>query len=395
METTIAPRGFFFIMVMMKWSISDASNYSQLPLSLSYKRRENALTLLYEKDKPICKAFDVFRNVNFSLTENGDYGLIPLQTNGKKNVKFKKDEMKYLNYGLHHKNDVIYERIGDRHHCSRNKSKINMQQNQTRNALIRKLKKIRTQRIKTEYQTKLQIKTDKFIADNFPTSYMEVDLLYQEDIQLKEDLNHIENIVNQAANTKRGSILNDALLRLKGLLVTNGGTSPRTLVQFADALTLSYYLNNFDENIIIHAIDTYTKVLISYSDSETLCRIVAKKCVDVLRGLKWYSQAITFQKNLLAMFPNYEFEGLNIMGSIFLEMGNSKEAENTFNRSLQLNPENNGFAKINLGYLLYFEILERFSVIEGPNVIDKSWKQLLQPCIDMLQTGMRKIQFII
>ena len=95
------------------------------------------------------------------------------------------------------------------------------------------------------------------------------------------------------------------------------------------------------------------------------------------------------------MFPNYEFEGLNIMGSIFLEMGNSKEAKITFNRSLQLNPENNGFAKINLGYLLYFEILEKFSVIEGPNVIEKSWKQLLQPCIDMLQTGMRKIQFII
>ena len=124
METTIVSSGFFFIMIMIKWSISDASNESQLPLSLSYKRRENALTLLYEKDKPICKAFDVFRNVNFSLTENGDYGLIPLHTNDKTNIKLRKDKIKYSNYGIHHKNDVIHEHICDRHHCSKNKCKI-------------------------------------------------------------------------------------------------------------------------------------------------------------------------------------------------------------------------------------------------------------------------------
>ena len=244
----------------------------------------------------------------------------------------------------------------------------------------------------TEYQTKSKIKTDKFIRLNFPTSYAEIDLSHDEDPQLEDNLNHIENMVNHAANKKSIFLLNDALALLQGELSLKSVSSPRILVQFADSLSLSYHLNNFDNNVIAHAVGTYIKVLTSYTDSDAMYKIAGKRCVNVLWGLKRHSEAISIQKKLLSRFPNKDSENLNMLGCIYLDMRNFTEAKNAFNRSLQLNPENNGLAKMTLGYLLYCEAKEKFIVMEGEALINYPWQHLLKPSISMMQTGIHTIQ---
>ena len=100
----------------------------------------------------------------------------------------------------------------------------------------------------------------------------------------------------------------------------------KVLVKFADSLSLSYHLNSLDDNIIAHAVDTYIKVLTSYKDSETMYKIAGKRCVYVLWGLNGHSEAIAIQKKLFSRFPNKASENLNMLGSIYMDMGNSVEA---------------------------------------------------------------------
>ena len=273
-----------------------------------------------------------------------------------------------------------------------NKIKNNNRKMKNKKTVLEQLKGLKSPPRVTKYKTNLEIKTDEFIRSTFPTSYAEMDLFYEEDPRLEKKLNHIENMVNQAANTKSVFLLNDALALLKDEPSLKGVSSPRILVQFADALSLSYHLNSFDVNIIVHAVDTYIKVLTSYTDSETMYKIAGKRCVHVLWGLKRHSDAIAIQKKLLLKFPNTASQNLNILGSIYLDMGNSTEAKNAFNRSLQLNPDTNGFAKMTLGFLLYCEAKEKFIVKEGPALIIGSWQHLVDPCIGMMQTGIHTMQ---
>ena len=151
-----------------------------------------------------------------------------------------------------------------------------------------------------------------------------MDLSYQEDAQLKDKLDFIENMVNQAAYAKSIFPLNDALVLIQGVLSENGVGSPRAFVQYADALSLSYYLNNFDDNIIEQAIDTYNNVLTLFTDIEILYKVATKRFVNVLRALKRHTHAISIQKALLSRFPNNASEDLNILGTINMDLGNQK-----------------------------------------------------------------------
>ena len=394
MDTTSISCGFFVMLVMMKPTVSNDSTISALQLSRSHQKKDNTPTpLLYEEDTATCDAFDLYPNVRYLLTDNGVERLTPSQINRKTTIKSRNDIKEYVKSNVTNKNKVFRTRINDSDLDHENQSKRSDREGKKYKDIIAQLKILRNRRMRMEYRTKLKIKTDKFIADNFPTSYATMEVSYRDkDIQLKGVFDSIENIVNEAANTKSNVLLNDALVRLKGLLLENGGSSARALVQFADALSLSYYLNNFDDNIMVHAINNYTKVLTSDLDSMTLYKIAAKKCVYLLRGLKWYSHAIAVQNTIIARFPDTAVEALNVLGTINLDMGNSKQAKNVFIRSLQLNSENNGYAKVNLGYLLYFEVMEKFSVMERPVLINGSWKSLLEPCISMIQTGVRTIQ---
>lgn len=394
MDTTSISCGFFFMLFMMKPAVSHESKISALQLPPSHQINDNTPpSLLHEENRATCDAFDLYPNVRYLLTDNGVERLITSQINRKTTIKSRNDNKEYVKSNFTNKNKVFHTRVNDSDLDHENQSKRRDRESKKYKDIISQLKILRKRRMRMEYRTKLKIKTDKFIDDNFPTSYATMDVSYgDKDIQLKGVLDSIENIVNQAANTKSNVLLNDALVSLKGLFLENGGSSPRTLVQFADALSLSYYLNNFDDNIMVHAINNYTKVLTSNLDSMTLYKIAAKKCVHLLRGLKWYSHAIAVQNTIIARFPDIAVDALNVLGTINLDMGNSKQAKNVFIRSLQLNPENNGYAKVNLGYLLYFEAMEEFSVMERPVLINGSWKSLLEPCINMIQTGVHTIQ---
>ena len=394
MDTTLCFCGLFVMLVKMKPSVSNDSNISALQLPSSPEiNNDTRIPLLYEEDRATCDAFDLYSNVHYTLTDNGVEGLITSQINRKATIKSRNDNIEYVKSSFTNKNEVFHARLNDSDLDPENQSKRRERESKKYKDIIAKLKILRNRRMRLEYRTKLKIKTDKFIADNFPTSYATMDVSYRDkDIQLKDVLNSIENIVNQAANTKSNVLLNDALVRLKGLLLKNGDNSPRALSQFADALSLSYHLNNFDDDLMVHAINNYTKVLTFNSDSMTLHKIAAQKCVYLLRGLKWYSHAIAVQNTIIARFPDIAVEALNVLGRINLDMGHSKQAKNAFIRSLQLNPENNGYAKVNLGYLLYFDAMEKFSVMERPLLSNGSWKGLLEPCINMIQTGVHTIQ---
>ena len=385
MGTVIAPCGFIFMLFMIRSSALNESGNSRLSLPQSHQIHDR---LSHDNDKPFGQTVNVFSNA----CDGGDYKTVSRETNRKNIVKSSKNEISNPNTISNGIDNLLYARDDNREVVSQNKRQVNNHKNKKLQIIIDQLKLLKTRRKVAKLQTKLKVKTQEFITDNFPTSYAQMDLSHQEDVQLKDKLDFIENMVNQAAYAKSILPLNDALVLIQGLLSGNGVGSPRAFVQYADALSLLYYLNNFDDNIIEHAIDTYNNVLTLFTDIEMMYKVATKRFVNVLRALKRHTHAISIQKALISRFPNNASEDLNILGTINMELGNSKEAIIVFNRSLQLKSEGNGFAKMHLGYLQILNLEEKFSVMGGQDVINDSWKHLLEPFINMMQTGIQNVQ---
>ena len=385
MGTVIAPCGFIFMLFMIRSSALNDSGNSRSSLLQSHQIHDR---LSYDSDKPFGQKVNVFSNA----CDGGDYKTVSWETNSKKIVKSRKNKIPNSNTISNNINKLFYARVDNREVISQNKCQVNNHKDKKLQIIIDQLKLLKTRRKVARLQTNLKVKTQEFITDNFPTSYAQMDLSYQEDAQLKDKLDFIENMVNQAAYAKSIFPLNDALVLIQGVLSENGVGSPRAFVQYADALSLSYYLNNFDDNIIEQAIDTYNNVLTLFTDIEILYKVATKRFVNVLRALKRHTHAISIQRALLSRFPNNASEDLNILGTINMDLGNSKEAIAVFNRSLQLKSEDNGFAKMHLGYLQIFNLEDKFSVIGGQYIPNDSWKHLLEPFIDMMQTGIQNVQ---
>ena len=370
---------------MIRSSALNDSGNSRSSLLQSHQIHDR---LSYDSDKPFGQKVNVFSNA----CDGGDYKTVSWETNSKNIVKSTKNKIPNSNTISNNINKLFYARVDNREVISQNKCQVNNHKDKKLQIIIDQLKLLKTRRKVARLQTNLKVKTQEFITDNFPTSYAQMDLSYQEDAQLKDKLDFIENMVNQAAYAKSIFPLNDALVLIQGVLSENGVGSPRAFVQYADALSLSYYLNNFDDNIIEQAIDTYNNVLTLFTDIEILYKVATKRFVNVLRALKRHTHAISIQRALLSRFPNNASEDLNILGTINMDLGNSKEAIAVFNRSLQLKSEDNGFAKMHLGYLQIFNLEEKFSVIGGQHILNDSWKHLLEPFIDMMQTGIQNVQ---
>ena len=214
MDTTSISCGFFFMLFMMKPAVSHESKISALQLPPSHQINDNTPpSLLHEENRATCDAFDLYPNVRYLLTDNGVERLITSQINRKTTIKSRNDNKEYVKSNFTNKNKVFHTRVNDSDLDHENQNKRRDRESKKYKDIISQLKILRKRRMRMEYRTKLKIKTDKFIDDNFPTSYATMDVSYgDKDIQLKGVLDSIENIVNQAANIKCNVLLNDALI---------------------------------------------------------------------------------------------------------------------------------------------------------------------------------------
>ena len=219
-------------------------------------------------------------------------------------------------------------------------------------------------------------------GDDFPI-YNKLDITNEHDLPIKDTLDHVETIVNQADETRNQEGLTKALAMYDKLLLENE-PSPRLLFQKAETLDLLAQLERSNVRLE-QAISTFHQVLTLAKVPDKLFKMAGNKCVDLLKFRGWYENAIEVQKKLLSRFPNMPDE-INKLGTLLLYVNKNSEAKIVFEQFLQEYP-NNGYALVHLGFILKLEGSANDKEVDPDK--HKVLKQLLEKGAQFMEKGIQ------
>ena len=188
-------------------------------------------------------------------------------------------------------------------------------------------------------------------------------------------------MVTQAAKTRNGSALGDAIVLYDELITTNK-KSPAALFQKAVALDLLAKLERSNA-LLEKAISTFHQVLSLAQVPDTLFSLAGSKCVELLKFRGWYDNAIEIQQKLLLRFPNSTGEA-NKLGTLFLYVHQNSKAKHVFEKLLKEHPMD-GYALVHLGFILKLEGSANTNSIDAQE--QKRIKENLEKGADFIRKG--------
>lgn len=185
-------------------------------------------------------------------------------------------------------------------------------------------------------------------------SYSKKDITNAQDFLLRDQLDHLEEQVMQAAAEKDPtSKLKAILSEFESLLIASHHTSPRAM--YGKARVLDLLAHEEESNALLEqAIQKYTDLLsLGPSVPDALFKKAGKKCSQLMEFRGWTAKAIQVQKVLAAKFQDSP-DISNKLGLLYLLSGNNKAAREAFRSVLQTFPTNN-YAQAHLGFIIKTE----------------------------------------